>query len=107
MAEILGVGCTHRPVMLRRNEDWTGIMKVTLDDPDMPEAMKNPANWPEQLGAELGNDWGASAARRLQARPHRHVGRRSVREFQGGHRPALRGARLRGPGHPALGASAL
>ena len=23
MGEILGVGCTHRPVMLRRNEDWT------------------------------------------------------------------------------------
>ena len=34
MAEILGVGCTHRPVMLRRNEDWTGMMKASLDDPD-------------------------------------------------------------------------
>ena len=25
MAEILGLGCTHRPVMLRRDEDWTVI----------------------------------------------------------------------------------
>jgi len=66
MAEILGIGCTHRPVMLRRNEDWTGIMRVTLDDPDMPERMKNPANWPAQLREELGNDWGASTAARYR-----------------------------------------
>ena len=45
MAEILGLGCTHRPVMLRRNEDWTGMMRTSLDDPDMPEEMKNPASW--------------------------------------------------------------
>ena len=64
MAEILGVGCTHRPVMLRRNEDWTGMMKASLDDPAMPEEMKNPASWPEQLRAELGNDWVASTAAR-------------------------------------------
>ena len=44
MAEILGLGCTHRPVMLRRNEDWTGMMRTSLDDPDMPEEMKNPAS---------------------------------------------------------------
>ena len=43
MAEILGIGCTHRPVMLRPNEDWTFMMKASLDDPDMPEEMKNPA----------------------------------------------------------------
>ena len=49
MAEILGIGCTHRPVMLRRNEDWTGMMKASLDDPDMPEEMKNPASWPTKL----------------------------------------------------------
>ena len=46
MAEILGLGCTHRPVMLRRNEDWTGMMRTSLDDPDMPAEMKDPARWP-------------------------------------------------------------
>ena len=125
MGEILGVGCTHRPVMLRRNEDWTFMMKASLDDPAMPDEMKNPARWPAPLREELGNDWGASAAararevyrapfrrgapgaRRFQARSDRHVGRRPVREFQGGHRPAVRRARLRGPGHPALGAPPL
>lgn len=66
MAEILGIGCTHRPIMLRRNEDWTGMMKASLADPDMPEHMKNPAAWPEKLRAELGNDWGASTAARYR-----------------------------------------
>ena len=108
MAEILGVGCTHRPLMLRPNEDWTFMMRAALDDPAMPEEMKNPANWPAPLREELGNDWGASAAARGREvyRAHfaearraidefkpdldRDVGRRPVRELQGRHRPALR-----------------
>src|SRR5690348_8269194 len=47
VAEILGIGCTHRPVMLRKNEEWAFMMKASLADPDMPEKMKNPASWPE------------------------------------------------------------
>jgi hypothetical protein len=66
MAEILGLGCTHRPVMLRRNEDWTGMMRTSLDDPDMPAEMKDPAHWPAPLRAELGNDWGSAAAGRAR-----------------------------------------
>ncbi len=54
MAEILGVGCTHRPLMLRPNEDWTFMLRAALDDPDMPAEMKNPANWPAPLRQELG-----------------------------------------------------
>ena len=49
MAEILGLGCTHRPVMLRRDEDWTVMMRASLDDPDMPAEMKDPSSWPPQL----------------------------------------------------------
>src|SRR5439155_1725041 len=56
MAEILGLGCTHRPVMLRRNEDWTGMMRTALDDPDMPAEMKDPARWPAQLREQHGID---------------------------------------------------
>ena len=36
MAEILGVGCTHRPLMLRPNEDWTFMLRAALDDPACP-----------------------------------------------------------------------
>jgi len=83
MAEILGVGCTHRPLMLRRNEDWTGMMRASLDDPDMPAEMKNPANWPEPLRAELGNDWGASSAARAREvyRAHFAEARRELDAF--------------------------
>jgi hypothetical protein len=84
MAEILGLGCTHRPVMLRRNEDWTFMMRTSLDDPDMPEAAKDPANWPPQLREELGNDWGTSAAGRAREVYRRHFAeaRRALDEFK-------------------------
>ena len=48
MAEILGLGCTHRPVMLRRDVDWAAMMRASLDDPDMPAEMKDPSRWPPQ-----------------------------------------------------------
>ena len=84
MAEILGLGCTHRPVMLRRDEDWTFMMRTSLDDPDMPEAAKDPANWPPQLREELGNDWGTSAAGRAREVYRRHFAeaRRALDEFK-------------------------
>ena len=83
MGEILGVGCTHRPLMLRPNEDWTFMFRAALDDPAMPEAMKNPAAWPEPVRAELGNDWGASAAARGREvyRAHFAEARRVIDEF--------------------------
>ena len=84
MAEILGLGCTHRPVMLRRNEDWTGMMRTSLDDPDMPAEMKDPARWPAKLREELGNDWGAGAAGRAREVYRRHFAetRAALDEFK-------------------------
>jgi hypothetical protein len=83
MGEILGVGCTHRPLMLRPNEDWTFMMRAALDDPAMPDEMKNPASWPAPLREELGNDWGASAAVRGREvyRAHFAEARRVIDEF--------------------------
>jgi hypothetical protein len=72
MAEILGLGCTHRPVMLRRDEDWTGMMRASLDDPAMPDDRKDPQGWPAELRAELGNDFGAAAAGRARQVFRRH-----------------------------------
>ena len=84
MAEILGLGCTHRPVMLRRDEDWTAMMRASLDDPDMPVEMKDPSRWPPQLRAELGDDFGASAAGRARQVFRRHFAeaRRALDEFK-------------------------
>ena len=84
MGEILGVGCTHRPVMLRRNEDWTFMMKASLDDPAMPDEMKNPARWPAPLREELGGDWGTSAAARAREvyRCHFAEARQALDDFK-------------------------
>jgi hypothetical protein len=70
--------------MLRRNEDWTFMMRASLDDPDMPSEMKNPANWPAPLREELGNDWGAASAARAREvyRAHFAEARRELDEFQ-------------------------
>ena len=84
MGEIFGIGCTHRPVMLREDENWTSMMKASLADPDMPEEMKNPANWPAKLRDELGNDWGAATASRYREfyRGHFAEARRALDEFK-------------------------
>jgi hypothetical protein len=84
MGEILGIGCTHRPVMLRPDDAWTSMMKASLDDPDMPDDMKNPANWPAKLREELGKDWGAATASRYREvyRQHFAEARRALDEFK-------------------------
>ena len=84
MAEILGVGCTHRPLMLRPNDDWTFMFRAALDDPDMPAEMKDPMRWPAGVREELGNDWGAGAAARAREvyRAHFAEARRELDEFR-------------------------
>jgi hypothetical protein len=66
------LGCTHRPVMLRRDEDWTLMMRASLDDPDMPAEWKDPSRWPAHLREELGNDFGTAAAGRAREVFRRH-----------------------------------
>src|SRR6202035_2039912 len=84
MAEILGLGCTHRPVMLRRDEDWTVMMRASLDDPDMRAEMKDPSRWPPQLRAELGDDFGATSAGKARQVFRRHFAeaRRALDDFK-------------------------
>ena len=84
MGEILGVGCTHRPLMLRPNENWTFMMRAALDDPGMHADVKDPARWPAPLREELGNDWGTGAAARAREvdRAHFAKARREIDAFQ-------------------------
>jgi hypothetical protein len=62
MAEILGLGLTHKPPMLRNDGFWSFFFQVVLADPGMPEALRDPANWPERLRAEWSTDKGEAAA---------------------------------------------
>lgn len=72
MAEILGLGCTHRPVMLRGDAGWTFALKLALADPDMPAEWKDPARWPARMREELGNDFGVAEAGRQRRIFERH-----------------------------------
>src|SRR5208282_6130903 len=68
MAEILGLGVTHWPTLCLPNEGLTGVFKRTLEAPNVDAARKNPANWPKEMLAELGNDDGLGAANRCGER---------------------------------------
>ena len=68
MAEILGLGCTHWPTLCGKNETLTGVFQRVLNAPNVDPKVKDPANWPKELMAELGNDDGLSAANRCGER---------------------------------------
>jgi hypothetical protein len=68
MAEILGLGVTHWPTLCLPNEGLTSVFKRTLTAPNVEARYKDPANWPAELIAELGNDDGLSAAYRCGER---------------------------------------
>lgn len=63
MGEVLGLGISHYPPLLVRDEDMAGLLRnYTLADPDIPAEAKDPAGWPERMRAEWGDDQGRSAA---------------------------------------------
>jgi hypothetical protein len=63
MAEILGLGVTHQPTLaadlIRPNS-----LRLTLEDPGLPEHLRTPSGWPESMRQEWGDDEGASHGRR-------------------------------------------
>lgn len=62
MADLLLAGVTHYPPLAGVDDDMAGIHRRMLTDPDVPEAERDPANWPEAQRAEWGDDEGRSAA---------------------------------------------
>jgi hypothetical protein len=62
MAEVLGMGMTHYPMLLGPDTHMAGLLRGTLKDPDIPEDKKDPANWTPLAGAEWGEDQGVKAA---------------------------------------------
>ena len=67
MAEILGLGLTHSPSLIRPDEDGESSLKRTLRDNDkVPAEMKIPTNWPEPMRIEYGEDEGLASAKRLR-----------------------------------------
>jgi Catalytic LigB subunit of aromatic ring-opening dioxygenase len=67
MGEILGLGVSHYPPFSGRDVDMSMILRKRLEDPDVPEAAKDPANWPQAMRDEWSDDFGAAAASRHRA----------------------------------------
>ena len=69
MAEILGLGMTHSPSLIRPDEDGESSLKRTLRENDkVPPEMKIPTNWPEPMRIEYGEDEGLASSKRLRDR---------------------------------------
>src|SRR5262245_13778186 len=64
MGEILGVGLTHFPGLLRRDDEMSFLLLETLKSPQVPIHLKDPRNWPAPMRAEWGADDGLAAAAR-------------------------------------------
>ena len=61
MAEIMGLGTTHSPTLMRVPEEMTGTLQRTLAGKHTDPKWRDPRNWPEPMQAEWGNDKGAAA----------------------------------------------
>jgi hypothetical protein len=68
MSRFLGIGMTHYPLLAGTDEHMAGLLRWTLTDPDIPEAEKDPANWPEAMREEWGDDQGRASASGHRAR---------------------------------------
>lgn len=62
MSDFLALGMTHYPLLAGTDDHMAGLLRWTLTDPDIPEAEKDPVNWPEAMRAEWGHDQGRAAA---------------------------------------------
>ncbi|MEU8204835.1 hypothetical protein [Streptosporangium sp. NPDC049046] len=62
MADVIGLGMTHYPMVATDNANMASLLRGTLKDPDIPADRKDPENWSEQARREWGDDAGAAAA---------------------------------------------
>ena len=68
MAEILGVGLTHSPSLIKPDEEMDFSITRSLRNPGLPAELKIPTNWPEPMRIEYGEDEGLAAAKAARAR---------------------------------------
>ena len=71
MGDVLGLGVTHYPPYAWPDENMADALSMILDAPGVEARLKDPANWPEPMRAE----WGEDRGRRLVA-DHRERMRR-------------------------------
>lgn len=64
MADILGIGVSHYPPFSGTDANMADIFRYRLKDPALPEHLREPANWPQEVRNEMGEDGGAAGAAR-------------------------------------------
>ncbi|MUM18863.1 extradiol ring-cleavage dioxygenase [Mycobacterium sp. CBMA271] len=62
MAQFLGLGLTHYPLLTVPDPHMADLLRWTLTDPGIPEAEKDSSHWPELMQREWGDDGGTAAA---------------------------------------------
>lgn len=79
MGDILGIGATHYPPGLVPDayKPWP-LARMLETDPRIPAAMKDPANWPEPMRQEWGDDEGITSHKAHRERVFRAF--RRIRE---------------------------
>ncbi|PYO18542.1 MAG: extradiol ring-cleavage dioxygenase [Candidatus Rokuibacteriota bacterium] len=87
MGEILGLGLTHYPPLVGRDENMAGILRTILRDPGLPERYRDPANWPPPMRREYGDDGGTASAAAHRATLVRHF--RHARKLLDDFRPEV------------------
>jgi hypothetical protein len=84
VAEVLGVGLTHYPLLAGADTHMANLLKSALRDPDIPAEAKDPASWRDLAREEWGDDGGttAAAAHRRRLLDDLAVCRRAIDDFQ-------------------------
>ncbi|MDP3176079.1 MAG: hypothetical protein Q8M88_16745 [Phenylobacterium sp.] len=67
MGDILALGLTHYPPLSGRDEQMAGLLRRMLTMPRLPEHLKDPKSWPEEMRQQWANDEGLAAAARHRA----------------------------------------
>ncbi len=62
MGDVIVVGVTHYPPLSMLDSDMAGILRRTLRDPGIPDAVKDPSSWPEVMRVEWGDDEAVASA---------------------------------------------
>lgn len=64
MAEFLGLGMTHYPMLAGTDEHMADLLRWTMADPDIPTNAKNPNTWPVTMMQDWVDDVAAAAQHR-------------------------------------------
>src|SRR3954466_3027765 len=76
MGEILGIAVTHYPGLIQPDQQMAGLLERTLNSEQVPEALKDPARWPEPMRRE----WADPVAAATEPRARLVAGFRKCRE---------------------------